>query len=119
MKVAVSAQGGELSSLVDARFGRAPWFIIADTESEDFLAVENTQNLNAPQGAGIQAAQTVANQDVKAVLTGHCGPKAFRVLTQAGIKLYVGVEGKVSDALEQLKAGTLQESVGADVEGHW
>ena len=98
---------------------RARWFIIADTSSEDFLAVENTQNVNAPQGAGIQAAQTVASKNVQAVLTGHCGPKAFHVLTQAGIKVYVGVEGAVSGALEQLKAGTLKEALTSDVEGHW
>jgi len=119
MKVAVSSQGPLLESAVDQRFGRAAWFIVADTETGAFSAVENAQNLNAAQGAGIQSASTVANQGVEAVLTGHCGPKAFRVLESAGVRLYLGVQGRVSEALEQLKAGALKEAAKADVEGHW
>jgi predicted Fe-Mo cluster-binding NifX family protein len=61
----------------------------------------------------------VVNQDVEAVLTGHCGPKAFHVLTAAGVKVYAGVEGTVAEALEKLKAGSLQEATGADVDSHW
>ena len=74
MKIAISASSPELSSPVDARFGRAAWFIIADVESGAWEAVENKQNLQATQGAGIQSAECVANRGVAAVLTGHCGP---------------------------------------------
>ena len=119
MKVAISAQGPALSSLVDGRFGRAAWFIIADSETGAFQTVQNDQNLAAAQGAGIQSAQLVVNHGAQAVLTGHCGPKAFRVLKTAGVHVYVGVDGVVSDALEKLKAGSLQEAAEADVEGHW
>lgn len=119
MKVAVSSQGAGLDSAVDQRFGRARYFIVADAETGAFSAVENEQNLNAAQGAGIQAAQTVVNQGVQGVLTGHCGPKAFRVLSAAGISIYVGVQGTVQEALEKLKAGELQETAESDVEGHW
>ena len=119
MKVAVSAQGPLLSSVVDGRFGRAAWFIIADTETGAFQAVKNDQNLMAAQGAGIQSAQLVVNHGAQAVLTGHCGPKAFRVLKAAGVRIHVGVNGAVSDALEKFKAGSLEEAAEADVEGHW
>jgi predicted Fe-Mo cluster-binding NifX family protein len=101
------------------RFGRAPWFIIADTETGEFQAVRNDQNLGAAQGAGIQSAQRVANHGAHVVLTGHCGPKAFRVLKAAGVSVHVGVAGAVSDAIEQFKAGALREADQADVEGHW
>lgn len=119
MKVAVSAQGPLLSSPVDGRFGRAACFIILDTESGEFEAVKNEQNLAAAQGAGIQSAQLVVNHGAQAVLTGHCGPKAFRVLKAAGIRICVGVDGAVSDALEKFKSGSLEEASEADVEGHW
>lgn len=119
MKVAVSAQGPLLSSAVDGRFGRAAWFIIADTETDAFQAVKNDQNLAAAQGAGIQSAQLVVNRGAQAVLTGHCGPKAFRVLKAAGIRVCVGVDGAVSAAFDRFKAGSLQEAGEADVEGHW
>jgi predicted Fe-Mo cluster-binding NifX family protein len=81
--------------------------------------VDNTQNLNAAQGAGVQAAQKVAELHVDAVITGHCGPKAFRVLDAAGIKVYLGVDGTVKDAVEMFKTGKFLEAKSPDVKGHW
>jgi predicted Fe-Mo cluster-binding NifX family protein len=108
-----------MSSEMDPRFGRANCFIVVDTVTGEHLAVDNTQNLNAAQGAGIQAAQSVARLKAEAVLTGHCGPKAFRVLNEAGIKIYVGAEGTVQTAVEKLKAGEYKVAGCPDVEGHW
>jgi predicted Fe-Mo cluster-binding NifX family protein len=119
MKVAISSEGPSLESPVDARFGRAACFIVADTETGAFETLPNEQNLAAPQGAGVQAASAVAGREVEAVLTGHCGPKAFRVLAAAGIRIYVGAKGTVAQALEQLKAGKLTPADQPDVEGHW
>jgi len=119
MKIAVTSRGAELESEVDPRFGRARYFVIVDTETGESQAVDNEQNLNAAQGAGIQAAQLVAQQGVEALLTGHVGPNAFRALSAAGIKIYSNAEGTVGDAVEQLKAGKLAQAEGADVQGHW
>ena len=96
MKIAVTAQGTEMTSEIDPRFGRAACFLVVDTESGDHQVVDKTQNLNAAQGAGVQAAQTVANLKVDAVLTGHCGPKAFQVLQSGGVAIYVGATGTVA-----------------------
>ena len=119
MKIAITSQGAELSGEVDPRFGRAQCFIIYDLDTDQFEVADNEQNLNAPQGAGIQAAQTVAAHDVGSVLTGHCGPKAFRVLSEAGIKVVVRASGTVREAVEAFKRGDLKPSESADVEGHW
>ena len=77
------------------------------------------QNLNTPQGAGIQTAQHLINSGVKGVITGHCGPKAFRVLKAAGIAVYNCQAQTVKEAIEQFRAGMLQLAESADVEGHW
>ena len=119
MKIAITAQGQDLQSLVDPRFGRAQWFIIADLETGRFEAVNNEQNLNAVQGAGIQAAENLARHGASHLITGHCGPKAFRALTAAGIKIVVGAKGTVAEALEKFKRGELNTAEGPDVEGHW
>jgi predicted Fe-Mo cluster-binding NifX family protein len=119
MKIAVTSQGQTIDSEVDPRFGRARYFIIADVDTGDLRAVSNEQNLNAAQGAGIQAAQLVAAQGVEAVLTGHCGPKAFQVLTAAGIKVFNEVEGTVAEAIVAFSSGKLTQTEGADVQGHW
>lgn len=119
MKIAITSSGKELDSQIDLRFGRAIGFIIYDTETHAFNYVDNEQNLNAMQGAGIQAAQNVVNQNVDVVITGHCGPKAFTTLSAAEVKIYIGAEGSVKETIEKFKNNEIQEAKSADVEGHW
>ncbi len=98
MKICVTSQGSDLGSQVDPRFGRAAMFLLVDTDTGKFEVIDNKQNLQAAQGAGIQTAQNVAETGAKAILTGHCGPKAFSVLTAARIEIFVGVTGTVEQA---------------------
>lgn len=119
MKIALTTSGNDLAAPLDSRFGRAPKFLIYDLDANTFEVLDNDQNLNAAQGAGIQSAQNIARSGVKALVTGHCGPKAFRVLAAANIKIYNTSAATVAEALEQYRAGKLTPSVSADVEGHW
>jgi len=119
MKLCITAQGDTLEAPVDPRFARAAHFIIYDTETDEWQAVDNAQNVQAAGGAGPQAAQNLANLGVEAVLTGHCGPNAFRTLSAAGIGIIVNVEGTVAEAVQQYKAGSLTPTEAPDVQGHW
>lgn len=119
MKVAVTAEDKSLDSPVDQRFGRAKLFLIVDTDSGMFTVRDNSQNLNAMQGAGIQAAKNVLDVGVSAVISGQIGPKAFSALQAAEIKIYTGAQGSVREAVEDLKNGKLQSQDQASVEGHW
>ena len=119
MKIAFSTQGDSLNAKLDQRFGRAPRFLIFDDESGSLEVIDNKQNLNAAQGAGIQSALTVCNQKVDCVITGHCGPKAFQVLEAANIKVYNCKAETIADAYEQLKNGELTAAEDANAEAHW
>jgi len=119
MKLAITAAGDDLQAPLDPRFGRAARFILYDTETKEFDVVDNAQNLNAPQGAGVQSAETVSRLGAECLLTGHCGPKAFRTLTAAGIRIYTGLSGSVADAIHRYESGQLEAAADADVEGHW
>lgn len=119
MKVAVTSQGCNLQSSLDPRFGRAKYFILVDPETGAFSAVDNSVNLNAAQGAGVQAAKKVVDLGVEALVTGHVGPKAFSALQVGGVRIYTGASGSVAAAVEQFKAGKLKAAGSADVEGHW
>ncbi len=119
MKIAFTTSGTGLDAPMDARFGRAAKFLVYDTETATFQVIDNSQNLNAAQGAGIQAAQTVASGGAQAVVTGHCGPKAFQVLNTAGIKVYTSDAETVAEALKLYQEGSLAELKSADVGGHW
>jgi len=116
MKLAITAQGGTSDSPVDQRFGRAEWLLIHDTESSDWKALENN---DPAQGAGLKVAEMLANQGVENVITGHCGPKAFKALQAAGIGVYLVAEGTASEAVNRFQAGELKPASQPDVESHW
>jgi len=107
MKLALTAQGTELTSTMDPRFGRAKCFILIDTESGEMLAVDNTVNLNASQGAGIQSGRRVIELGAEAVITGRIGPKALATCRAGGVNVFTGATGTVSQAVEQFEAGDL------------
>lgn len=117
MKIAISASNPDLSSPVDPRLGRCPFFIFIDPETMEFEAVENP-NVASASGAGIQTAQFIANKGAKTVLTGSCGPNAFQTLQAAGVEVIVGVTGTVEEAAQQYKSGQFQATAQPNVPPH-
>ena len=87
MKIAVTSKGMTLDDEIDPRFGRAPYILIVDTESLAVEALDNSENVNAFKGAGIQAATMVADKGAEVLLTGYCGPNAFKTVQAAGMKV--------------------------------
>jgi predicted Fe-Mo cluster-binding NifX family protein len=90
-----------------------------DTETGKSESHDNTVNLNAAQGAGIQTGQNIANLDVDAVITGNVGPNAFRTLSAAKVKVFLAEKQTVQQTIDSFKAGKLKEVERANVEGHW
>ena len=119
MKIAVSAKGTDSASQVDPRFGRAAYILVVDSETGEVEVINNSENAGALKGAGIQAAARVAEKEVKALLTGHCGPNAFEVLRKAGVQVANNASGTVKQAVEDFLNGKLPVAEKADVEGHW
>lgn len=119
MKVVLTSGGETLAAPLDPRFGRAGKFILWDSETEKVTVLDNQQSLNAPQGAGIQAALTVVAAGAEVLITGHCGPKAFRVLQEADVKVYLSNAATCEEALKLFQTGKLNVADGANVEGHW
>lgn len=117
MKIALSATGLTLDSDIDPRFGRCQFFIIMHTDNMEYKVVDNA-SANASGGAGIAAAQIVINNDVQVVLTGNVGPKAYRVLSEAGIQVFTGATGSIRNAIESYKSGGLKATSGPTVEEH-
>lgn len=119
MKIAVSAQKSDATCEMDPRFGRAPGFMVFDTSDERWTYLDNTQNYESVQGAGVQAAGHILDMGVSVVITGNIGPKAFRVLAQGGVETYLTEACTVAEALERYRSGTLLKQASANVEGHW
>lgn len=119
MKIAVSSEGKNITDPVDARFGRCSGFIIYDTDQASVSYIENNQNTEAVQGAGIQAAKSVADTGAGILITGNIGPKAYKTLDSAGVKVYLCAACSVKEAIEKLEMGELKMATSANAQGHW
>jgi len=119
MKIAVTSKGTNLDSQVDPRFGRAAYILIVDSKTFDFEVLDNKENVNALKGAGIQAAGMVSDKGAEVLLTGFCGPNAFKTLNAGKIKVASDAKGTVRDAATSFIQGKMTISDQANVEGQW
>jgi len=117
MKICVTASGPGLDAPLDPRFGRCAYFVLVDSET---LEAESTPNnsAGAASGAGIQAAQTIANLGASVLITGNVGPNAAQTLTAAGVKIYLADGGNVKDSVERFKNGELKGTSSATAPAH-
>jgi len=118
MKIAVSSSGKNLDSQIDPRFGRCAYFVIVETDDMSFEAFDN-ENIALGGGVGIQSAQFVASKDVKAVITGNCGPNAMQTLSVARVEIYIGNAGTVREVVEKYIRGDIKSSSTANVDDHY
>jgi len=118
MKICITSTGDNLDSNVDPRFGRCRYFIIYNTDTDEFEAMENDSR-EAMGGAGISAAQNIVSKNVQAVLSGHFGPNAFKVLQSASVKLYSNVSGTVRTAIAEFKNNDLKILSSPDAPSHF
>ena len=115
MKIAISSSGKTLDSSLDPRFGRCAWFLVIDPADMRYEAFDN-QSAAQSSGAGIQAAQFLADKNVSAVITGHVGPNAVQTLSAAGIEIFAEQQGTIREIVERYKndglVPTTQPTVG-------
>jgi len=115
MKVAISAYGQDLDAEINPRFGRCDFLLIVDTDTMAYESFSN-ESMNLTGGAGIQTASFVISKGVQAVLTGSCGPNAMEVFNSAGVAVYPGQAGTVSQAVTRLKNNKLTNETQATAE---
>ncbi|MBN1942660.1 MAG: dinitrogenase iron-molybdenum cofactor biosynthesis protein [Phycisphaerae bacterium] len=120
MNIAIPAQSNSPDAKADSRFGRAAFFAVYDTDAKQWNFHDNAQNLQAAQGAGVQAAQNVAQTGAEVLLAGNVGPKAMAALRAGGIRVFQLSENvTLTEAVKQYIDGKLQPLDQANVPGHW
>ncbi len=108
MKIILTTTSPSMDSELDPRFGRCRYFLLVDTDTMEWQALPNP-GIDLPGGAGIQAAQFVANQKVDAVVSGDFGPNAFQVLNTAGVPMYrFGSCQTARQVIDRFKDGQLE-----------
>ncbi len=105
IRVAVAVEEDKgLESRLSERFGRAPYFLIADVDPEtcrilEYRVVENP-GAKAGSGAGVKAAQTLADNGVKVYIGPNPGPNAYAALQALGVRIVVHNGGTAREAIE-------------------
>jgi predicted Fe-Mo cluster-binding NifX family protein len=119
MKIAMPINEKRVDSGVCISFGRTPYFLVHDTETKENLFIENTA-AKSTGGAGIKAAQIIADNGADAVLTPRCGENAAGVLQNAGIKIYKTVGDSVESNIKDFISGNLSllEEIHAGLHNH-
>ena len=110
MRIAISSTGEKLTDSVSEVFARCPYFITAEIENQKVKKLELLKNESENQmgGAGISAAQLMAEKNVNVVITGNVGPRASDVLKQFNIEIYFG-KGVVKNVLQEFIDGKLKK----------
>lgn len=113
IRVVVASQApGGLDAYIDPRFARCAFYTVIDVDDSRLKLVNVVQNtsVDAFRGAGIQAAQTVANLGANAIIAGNLGPNALASLNQIGVKVFAGLLGTtVKVAVQEYLKGKLTE----------
>ena len=118
MKIAISSSGNNLDAALDPRFGRCAYFLIIDP-ADMRVEVFDNQSTAQSSGAGIQAAQFLADKNVSAVITGHVGPNAVQTLAAAGIDVFAEQQGTIEEVVNRYRSGALKPTTQSTVGSHF
>jgi predicted Fe-Mo cluster-binding NifX family protein len=117
MKIGLSSDGKELSDSLASNFGRCSYFIVFDSISKEISTAYQNTAKNALGGAGIQAAQSLLDNQVEVVIAPQMGPNAWKVIQGAQIKIYTGIDGSLRQNIDRFLEGDLDEMTTAHGSG--
>ncbi|MFA5585708.1 MAG: NifB/NifX family molybdenum-iron cluster-binding protein [Saccharofermentanales bacterium] len=119
MKIAIPVDDKSEGTRVSLSFGRAPYYLIHDTETEKSEWVENTAAQSAG-GAGIRAAQILVDQKTEILLSPRLGQNAADFLLEAGVRIFKTTDASAADNLRAYLAGELSplDEIHAGLHGH-
>lgn len=111
MRIAITSEGASMDAKVDPRFGRAQYFVFVDSETNELISVDNTDNENEAHGAGPKAASVLFDNKAEILITGNGpGGNAASVIEKAGIQVFVGAaDMTIKQALEAYKNNELKK----------
>jgi predicted Fe-Mo cluster-binding NifX family protein len=110
MRICIPAKGPGVGDVVDERFGRAPYYLIHDTETGKTESYKNPA-AEAIGGVGPKAAQFLLDHNVNVLVTARVGGNAHGALKAGGITilLYEEAGSTIRDAIDAYSRGGLQE----------
>ncbi len=108
MLVCIPTKGDAgLEDKVFEHFGSAPFFTLYNSENGELKIVEN-RNAHHDHGTCHPMNQLMKYR-INSVVCSGMGRRAIEALNSEGIKIYMADSKKVSDTVEQIKSGKLNE----------
>jgi len=108
MIIAIPVDEKKSETGVCPSFGRSPFFLLYNTETAETDYVDNSA-AESRGGAGIKAAQLIADRGVGTLLTPRCGENAEEVLKKAGIPVYKTLPGTAKRNIDDFMADRLEK----------
>ncbi len=107
MKIGLPSNGNDLSQAFASVFGRCSYFVVIDSDNQKVIAAFPNTAQNAAGGAGIQASQSLVDNQVEVVIAPQMGPNAWNVLQNTGIRVYSGINGTIQQNIDAFINGKL------------
>jgi len=110
-KIAIpSMNDSGLESDVCYHYGSCEYFTIVDVKEKDIESVKTISNLSPEIEHNCAApSKILESNNVNAVLVAGIGGRPLMSLAEKNIKVFAGITGKVSNAVEDYNNGLLQE----------
>ncbi|MDP8240210.1 MAG: NifB/NifX family molybdenum-iron cluster-binding protein [Candidatus Hatepunaea meridiana] len=99
MKYLVAANSADLNAKIAKLFGYAPYYLIVDTETMEYLTVQGIGHDEPSHGMS-----RFANLDIKHAIVGNIGPAAFKDLISIGWSVFSCHGMTVMEALEKVRS---------------
>ncbi|MDD4012106.1 MAG: NifB/NifX family molybdenum-iron cluster-binding protein [Sphaerochaetaceae bacterium] len=106
MIIAVPVEEKNLGSAICISFGRAPYYCLYDTETQQSRFIVNSA-ADSPGGAGIQAAQNLVDENISTLITFRLGENAAKVLDASEISMHKALNASIADNITALLEGKL------------
>ncbi len=104
MKIAITANGNTLKSLVTEEFEKSEYLLIVETDDNSYEYYDNSTNLDDD---GITMATKIIKGNCEAVITGSIEEKAFEEIAGAQVTRYFGSKHNVEEALHLMDSNKL------------
>jgi predicted Fe-Mo cluster-binding NifX family protein len=101
MNIVITTISPSIDAEVDPRFGRGAYFLVVDSDTLEWQAYPNPA-ATASGGAGVQAAQIVAQHGAQVAISGDFGPNAYDALAAVGIQMFLAPADQALTAREML-----------------
>lgn len=99
MKIAFPVNEKSIEADIYNSFGRAPFFAIYNTISKEIDYLDH-RAVVAQGAGGIRAAQVLADQGIKVIMTQQCGENAEKLLRKADVLIYKARSGSIYDNID-------------------